>query len=54
MNALLKALIALVVGVVVAFIVGKVLQHYNLDMFWGWVAGVIAALAYYLKGPAVI
>ena len=52
MNLLLKALIALVVGVIVAYIVGKILQHYSLDTFWGWIAGVIAALAYYVSGPS--
>lgn len=51
MNLVLKALIALVVGVVVAFIVGKVCQHFGVDMFWGWLAGVIAGLGWFLYGP---
>jgi len=53
MNILLKALIALVVGVVVAFFVGEVCKHFSVDIFWGWVAGVIAGLAYFLYGPGV-
>lgn len=51
MNLLLKALIALVVGVVVAFIAGKVCQHFAVDMFWGWLTGVIAGLIYFVSGP---
>lgn len=51
MNVLLKALVALVVGVVVAYIVGKVCQQFSIDMFWGWLAGVIAGLAYFVYGP---
>lgn len=47
---LLKALVALFVGVVVAFIVGKVCQHFGIDTFWGWLAGVIAGLAYFFYG----
>jgi predicted Kef-type K+ transport protein len=53
MNLLLKALIALVVGAIVAFIVGKVCVHFAIDPFWGWVAGVIAGIAYFLYGPGV-
>ena len=34
MNLLLKALIALVVGVVVAFIVGQICVHFKIDPFW--------------------
>jgi len=51
MNLVLKALISLVVGVVIAFIVGQVCKHFAVDIFWGWLAGVIAALAYFLYGP---
>lgn len=51
MNLVLKALIALAVGVVVAFIVGKVCQHFGVDIFWGWLAGVIAGLVYFVNGP---
>lgn len=50
MNAILRALIALVVGVIVAFVAGVVLKHFGLDLFWGWVLGVIAGLAYFLSG----
>lgn len=53
MSLLLKALIALAVGVVVAFIAGKILQHFNLDTFYGWLAGVIAGLLYFVKGPVI-
>lgn len=51
MQLLLKALFALVIGVVVAFIVGKICQHFGVDMFWGWLAGVIAGVAYFVSGP---
>lgn len=51
MNILLKALIALVVGVVVAYIVGRICLHFSIDTFWGWLAGVIAGLAYFVSGP---
>lgn len=53
MGLLLKALIALVIGVVVAFIVGKVCQHFAIDTFYGWLAGVIAGLIYFVYAPAV-
>jgi steroid 5-alpha reductase family enzyme len=51
MSLLIKALIALVIGVVVAFIVGQVCKHFGVDIFWGWVAGVIAGLLYFVSGP---
>ena len=51
MNLVLKALIALVIGVVVAFIIGEVCKHFGVDMFWGWLAGVIAGLVYFVNGP---
>ncbi len=50
MNILLKALIALVIGVVVAFIVGRICLHFGVDQFFGWLAGVIAALLYFFGG----
>ena len=53
MSILLKALIALVVGVIVAYIVGRICLHFNLDQFWGWLAGVIAGVAYFVNGPVV-
>jgi steroid 5-alpha reductase family enzyme len=53
MNLLLKALVALVIGVIVAFVVGKICVHFNIDTFWGWLAGVIAASASATKGPPV-
>jgi predicted Kef-type K+ transport protein len=53
MNILLKALLALVVGVVVAFFAGKICVHFGIDPFWGWIAGVIAGLIYYLRGPGL-
>lgn len=51
MNLLLKALIALVVGVVVAYIVGRICLHFAIDGFWSWLAGVIAGLLYFVRGP---
>lgn len=51
MTLILKALVALMVGVVIAFIVGHICTHFGVDMFWGWLAGVIAGLAYFLYGP---
>jgi steroid 5-alpha reductase family enzyme len=54
MGFLLKALVALVVGVIVAYIVGKICAHFSVDTFWGWIAGVIAGLAYFLRGPEVV
>jgi predicted Kef-type K+ transport protein len=50
MSLLLKVLIALIIGVIVAFIAGKVCQHFNLDMFWGWLAGVVAGIFYFVNG----
>lgn len=26
-------------------------MHFAIDMFWGWLAGVIAGIAYYVYGP---
>ena len=52
-SLLLKALLALVIGVIVAFIVGKICVHFKVDAFWGWLAGVIAAIAYFLEGPGI-
>lgn len=51
MNLLLKALIALVVGVVVAYIVGRICLHFAIDGFWSWLAGVITGLLYFVRGP---
>lgn len=54
MSLILKALIALVIGVVVAFIVGQVCKHFGFDLFWGWLIGVIAGLIYFFySGPVV-
>lgn len=53
MNLLLKALIALVIGVFVAYVVGRICVHFSIDQFWGWLAGVIAGVAYFAKGPDV-
>lgn len=51
MNTLLKALIAIVIGVAAAYIIGRVCQQFGLDLFYGWLGGVIVGLAYFLKGP---
>lgn len=53
MGLVLKALIALVVGVVVAFIVGQVCKHFGFDLFFGWLIGVIAGGLYFVYGPSV-
>lgn len=53
MSTLLKVLIAVVVGVVVAFIAGAILKHFGLDLFWGWLVGVIAGLIYFTSGPVL-
>jgi hypothetical protein len=50
MGLVLKALIALVVGVVVAFIVGQVCKHFGFDLFFGWLIGVIAGILFFLYG----
>lgn len=48
---LVKALIALVIGAVVALISEVVCRHFNIDPFWGWLIGVIAGLIYFFSGP---
>lgn len=53
MSLFLKALVALLVGVFVAFVVGKICLHYNIDQFWGFIAGVIAGIAYFVRGPEI-
>lgn len=53
MSILVRALIALVVGVVVAFFVGKICIHFGIDAFWGWLIGVIAGLLWFLQGPDI-
>lgn len=53
MSIFLKALIALIVGVVVAFFAGKICVHFGIDPFYGWIAGLIAGMIYYLRGPGI-
>lgn len=53
MRLILKALIALVVGVIVAFIVGQICKHFGFDLFWGWLIGVLAGFLYFMSGPDV-
>jgi hypothetical protein len=51
MSFVLKVLLALAIGVFVAFVGGKICEHFHIDMFWGWLAGVIAGISYFLYGP---
>jgi len=51
MSLLLKALIALIIGVVAAAIAEAVCRHFNIDTFWGWLIGVIVGVGYFLNGP---
>lgn len=54
MNLILKALISLLVGAVVAFVVGRVLAHFGYDLFWAWLVGVIAGLSYFFYGTGPV
>lgn len=47
---LVKALIALIIGAVVAAIAEAVCRHFAIDTFWGWLVGVAAGLVYFF-GP---
>lgn len=56
MNIIVKAVIALLIGVFVAFVVGKICVHFKIDPFWGWLSGVVAGLLYFFGdkiNPAV-
>lgn len=51
MYLLVKALIALLVGAVVAAIAGVVCRHFGVDPFWAWLVGTVAGLVYFVSGP---
>lgn len=46
-NILVRAIIAIIIGAVVAFIAEKICVHFAIDPFWGWLLGVAAALIYF-------
>jgi len=53
MHWLIKALVALIIGAVVAFIVNKVLVHIGgvTDPgFWAWLVGVVVGVVYFFYG----
>lgn len=51
MGILVKALIALLIGAVVAAIAEAVCRHFAIDDFWGWLVGVVVGLVYFVSGP---
>lgn len=48
-----KAIIALIIGAIIAAIAEVVCRHFNIDTFWGWLVGVAAALLYFFGGPDI-
>lgn len=51
MGILVKALIALIIGAIVAAIAEVVCRHFGIDDFWGWLVGVVVGLVYFVSGP---
>lgn len=51
MAILVKAIIALLIGAVVAAIAEAICRHFAIDSFWGWLVGVAVGLAYFISGP---
>jgi len=48
-NVFVRALVALLVGVVVAAIAEAICRHFAIDAFWGWLVGVAAGLAFFFR-----
>lgn len=48
---IVKAIIAIIIGAVVAAIAEAICRHFGIDAFWGWLVGVAAGLAYFFGGP---
>lgn len=46
-NTFVRALVALLIGAVVAAIAEVVCRHFAIDTFWGWLVGVAAGLAFF-------
>lgn len=47
MNILVRAILAILVGAVVAAIAEVICRHFNIDSFWGWLVGVAAGLVFF-------
>lgn len=50
---IVKALIALIIGAVIAAIAEAICRHFSIDQFWGWLVGVAAALLYFFGAPDI-
>lgn len=48
---LAKALIALLIGAVVAAIASYICKHFGIDTFWGIIVGIVAGLIYFFSAP---
>jgi cytosine/uracil/thiamine/allantoin permease len=44
---IVRAIVALLIGVVIAAIAEVICRHFALDPFWGWLVGVAVGLAYF-------
>lgn len=53
MNTILKALVALVIGAIVAALATYICRHFAIDEFWGVLVGIIAGIAYFIGGPVL-
>lgn len=46
-NVFVRALVALIIGAVVAAIAEAICRHFTIDTFWGWLVGVAAGLVFF-------
>lgn len=46
-NIFVRALVAVILGAVIAAIAEVICRHFGIDTFWGWLVGVATGLAFF-------